>query len=115
VQEIIDGLLKIEKYQMEQFARFLKKLKSIADGDGNLLDHTMVLFGSGMGNASAHTNNNLPIIFAGGGFKHGEHRAYPTSGSGRVPLCNLYLSMLQRFGLHVDRFGTSSSPMRDLT
>lgn len=115
VPEIIEGLLKIEKYQVEQFARFLKKLKSIEDGDGKLLDHTMVLFGSGMGNASAHTNNNLPIIFAGGGFKHGEHRAFPTSGAGRVPLCNLYLSMLQRFGLQVDRFGTSTSTMRDLT
>ncbi len=114
VQESIDGLVKIEKYQMEQFARFLAKLKSLEDGDGKLLDHTMVLFGSGMGNANAHTNNNLPMIFAGGGYKHGEHRAYPEKGLGRVPLSNLYLSMLQRFGVETNRFGLSTGTMRDL-
>jgi hypothetical protein len=114
VQESIDGLLKLEKYQMEQFARFLAKLRSIDDGDGKLLDHTMVLFGSGMGNANAHTNNNLPMIFAGGGYRHGEHRVYPQKGTGRVPLCNLYLSMLQRFGVEADRFGISTGTMRDL-
>lgn len=114
VQSSIDALLKLEKYQMEQFARFLAKLKSIEDGDGRLLDHTMVLFGSGMGNANAHTNNNLPVLFAGGGYKHGEHRAYPEKGLGRVPLCNLYLSMLQRFGVETPRFGLSTGTMRDL-
>ncbi len=114
VQENIDGLLKLEKYQMEQFARFIGKLRSLEDGDGKLLDHTMVLFGSGMGNANAHTNNNLPMIFAGGGYRHGEHRAYPEKGFGRVPLSNLYLSMLQRFGVETDRFGLSTGTMRDL-
>lgn len=114
VQENIEGLLKLEKYQMEQFARFIAKLKTIEDGDGKLLDHTMVLFGSGMGNANAHTNNNLPIIFAGGGYRHGEHRAYPEKGLGRVPLCNLYLTMLQRFGVEANRFGISTGTMRGL-
>jgi Protein of unknown function (DUF1552) len=114
VQENIDGLLKIEMYQMEQFARFLAKMKSIQDGDGTLLDHTMVLFGSGMGNASSHTNNNLPIIVAGGGFRHGQHRAFPASGPGRAPLCNLYLSMLQRFGVELDQFGTSTGTLTGL-
>jgi hypothetical protein len=114
VQENIDGLLKLEKYQMEQFARFLEKLKSLEDGDGRLLDHTTVLFGSGMGNANAHTNSNLPVILAGGGFKHGEHRAYPTSGAGRVPLSNLYLSLLQRFGVATNRFALSTGTLRGL-
>lgn len=114
VQESIEGLLKIEKYQMEQFARFIGKLKALEDGDGKLLDHTMVLFGSGMGNANAHTNHNLPMIFAGGGYKHGEHRAYPDKGAGRVPLSNLYLSMLQRFGVEASRFGLSTGTMRGL-
>lgn len=114
VQENIDGLLKLETYQMEQFARFLAKLRSIDDGDGKLLDHTMVLFGSGMGNANAHTNTNLPMIFAGGGYKHGEHRMFPEKGLGRVPLSNLYLSMLQRFGVEANRFGLSTGTMRDL-
>ena len=114
MQASIDALIKLETYQLQQFARFLAKLKSIEDGDGRLLDHTMVLFGSGMGNANAHTNNNLPIIFAGGGYKHGEHRAYPEKGLGRVPLSNLYLSMLQRFGVEVNRFALSNGTMRDL-
>jgi hypothetical protein len=114
VQESIEALLKLEKYQMEQFARFLAKLKTLEDGDGRLLDHTMVLFGSGMGNANAHTNNNLPVILAGGGYKHGEHRVYPEKGLGRVPLCNLYLSLLQRFGVETNRFGLSTGTMKDL-
>jgi hypothetical protein len=114
VQENIDGLLKLEKYQMEQFARFLGKLKGLEDGDGKLLDHTMVLFGSGMGNANAHTNSNLPVIFAGGRYQHGQHRTFPATGAGRVPLCNLYLTMLQRFGVEASRFGLSSGTMRDL-
>jgi hypothetical protein len=114
VRENIDGLLVLEKYQMEQFARFLTKLKSLEDGDGHLLDHTSVLFGSGMGNANAHTNSNLPMILAGGGFKHGEHRAYPTTGTSRVPLSNLYLSLLQRFGVETDRFALSTGTLRGL-
>jgi hypothetical protein len=114
VQENIDLLVKLEKYQVEQFARFLAKLKSIEDGDGTLLRHTMVLFGSGMGNGNAHTNTNLPIILAGGGFKHGEYRVFPQSGLGRTQLCNLFLSMLQRFGVETSRFGLSTGTLRDL-
>jgi hypothetical protein len=109
VQENIDGLLTLEQYQTEQFARFLGKLKSIEDGDGNLLDHSMVLFGSGMANANSHTNLNLPILLAGGGFKHGEHKSYPTTGLNKQPLCNLYVTMLQKFGIEVERFGIGSS------
>jgi len=99
---------------MEQFARFIAKLGTLQDGDARLLDHTMVLFGSGMGNANAHTNSNLPIILAGGGYRHGEHRAYPSDRGGRVPLCNLYLSLLQRFGVETDRFGTSNGTLPGL-
>ncbi len=113
VQTNIDSLLKLEHYQMQEFSRFLTKMKSTQDGEGNLLDHTQVLFGSGMGNANAHTNSNLPIILAGGGFAHGEHRAYPEKGHHRVPLSNLYLTMLQQFGLETDRFSVSSSTIRD--
>jgi hypothetical protein len=120
VQENIDGLLKVEKYQTEQFARFLGRLKATPDGDGTLLDHTMVLFGSGMGNANSHTNTNLPIVLAGGGFKHGRHRAFPQVGaagnprSGSVPLNNLYLSLLHRFGVEAKRFGPSTGTLAGL-
>lgn len=113
VQENIDGLLTLEQYQTEQFARFLGKLKSIEDGDGNLLDHSMVLFGSGMANANAHTNLNLPILLAGGCFKHGEHKSYPLTGLNKQPLCNLYVTMLQKFGVEVDKFGIGNSRLTD--
>ena len=112
--EAIAGLIKMERYQVEQFGKFLAKLKSIEDGSGTLLDHSMVLFGSGMGNANAHTNTNLPLILAGGGFRHGEHKTYPAKGPDRQMLCNLYLSMLQRFGAEVETFGTSTGTLSGL-
>lgn len=106
------GLLVIEKTQMEQLGRFLEKLKSMPEpSGGHLLDRTMVLFGSGMGNASSHSNKDLPVLLAGGGFRHGEHKAYPTEAHRRVPLCNLYASMLQRFGVEIDRFNTGSGTL----
>jgi hypothetical protein len=115
-QETIDLLVQVELYQMQQFARFLEKLRSIrpSGGDGTLLDRTMVLMGSGMGNANSHVNTDLPIILAGGGFRHGEHKRYPQEARRRVPLCNLYVSMLQRFGVETDRFGTSTGTLTGL-
>ncbi len=114
--ERIEGLTTIELYQMEQFARFLEKLKSLkqAGSEQSLLDSTMVLFGSGMGNGNSHVNTDLPIILAGGGFKLGEHKVYPSEKGKRVPLCNLYLSMLQRFGVETDFFGTSTGTLSGL-
>jgi hypothetical protein len=115
-QETIDLLVQVELYQMEQFARFLEKLRSIREpeADGTLLDHTMVLMGSGMGNANSHVNTDLPIILAGGGFRHGEHKRYPQEAKRRVRLCNLYVAMLQRFGVETDRFGTSTGTLTGL-
>lgn len=107
-QENIDALLVLEDYQMQQFARFLEKLGSIKEGNGSLLEHTSVLFGSGMGNANAHTNHDLPILLAGGGFDHGTFKQLPAEGHGKVPLSNLYLTVLQRFGVERDHFGTST-------
>lgn len=110
--ESIELLVKLERYQTEQFARFLGKMKAINDGDGSLLDHTMVLFGSGMGNGNAHTNLNLPVVLAGGGFKHGTYQAYPTSGVNRQPLSNLFVTMLQRFGVEQQKFALSTGTLR---
>ena len=109
VQANIDLLVQIELYQVQQFARFLDQLKI-----KSLLDSTMTLFGSGMGNANSHTNNDLPIILAGGGFKHGEHKVYPREKNKRVPLCNLYVSLLQQFGVETDSFGNSTSTLTGL-
>lgn len=112
----IEQLVQIELYQMQQFARFLEKLKSIREpsSDGTLLDSTMVLMGSGMGNANSHTNDDLPIILAGGGFKHGEHKQYPEEANKRVPLCNLYVSLLQQFGVETDSFSMSTGTLTGL-
>ena len=72
----------------------------------------MVLYGSNLGNAHAHTTLNLPTIFAGGGFKHGQHLAFDTERN--YPLPNLYVSMLQRMGIESDKFATSTGTMRGL-
>jgi len=114
VQESIDLLVKLERYQTEQFARFLGKMTSIEDGDGSLLDHTMVLFGSGMGNGNAHTNVNLPVVLAGGGFKHGTYQAFPADSPNRQPLSNLFLTLLQRFGVEQKKFASSTGTLRGI-
>lgn len=112
----IDLLVQIELYQVEQFARFMGKLADIRqpNSDDSLLDSTMLLFGSGMGNGNSHTNHDLPIVLAGGGFRHGEHKRYPSETNRRVPLSNLYVSMLQQFGVPTDRFATSTGTLTGL-
>ena len=72
---------------------------------GRLLDETAVLFGSNLGNANAHDPANLPIILAGGGYKHGRYDAYDQHDN--TPLCNLFVTLLQRLGIAVDHFATS--------
>ena len=112
----IRDLVKLELYQTQNFARFLSKLNTIEDETSGtrLLDDSMVLFGSGMGNANSHTNTDLPIILAGGGFKHGQHIALPKESHRRVPLSNLYLSMLQRMGIEDDYFAHSTGTVTQL-
>lgn len=106
----------IETFHTTQFARFLDNLKRTqATTDASLLDKTMVLFGSGLGNASSHSNRNLPLILAGGGFLHGEHKSYKQNKKLNVPACNLFVSMLQRFGLETDTFGTSTGTLHGLS
>ncbi|PHS17474.1 MAG: hypothetical protein COA78_03045 [Blastopirellula sp.] len=116
VKASIDLLVQIELYQVQQFARFIDKLKSIREPESNgcLLDNTMALMGSGMGNANSHTNNNLPLVLAGGGFKHGEHKQFPKESNRRLPLCNLFVSMLQQFGVETGSFSTSTGTLTGL-
>jgi hypothetical protein len=100
---------------MEEFGKFLDKLKAVREPNGTtLLDNTMALFGSGMSNGNSHSNRDLPVILAGGGFKHGEHKHYAKDGRRSMPLCNLYLSMLQRYGLEIDQFNTSTGTLTGL-
>jgi len=78
----------------------------------NLLDRTMVLYGSNLGNANTHVTTNLPVLLAGGGFNHGQHLAFDTQNN--YPLPNLFVSMLQKMGLEHERFSTSTGTMRGL-
>ena len=77
-----------------------------------MLDRTMVYLGSNLGDGSSHSIKNLPVFLAGGGFKHGQHLAFDPQTS--PPLCNFYVSLLQRLGLRVDKFGTSTGTLTGL-
>ena len=103
-------LVAIESFQIEQLSRCLKQLDSFKEphSDGSMLDHTIVLFGSGMGYGGTHSNRNLPIIVAGGGFKHRGHVDARDSSGRNMPLCNLFVTLMQRFGVERDRFNTST-------
>lgn len=117
VPEYITELSIIEQFHMEQLARFLKKLASRQGVNGlSLLDNTMVLFGSGMGNASSHSNKNLPLILAGGGFKHGAHHSHFKDESRKLSTeaGRLFVSMLKRFNPEIDQFGTARGTLDGL-
>jgi hypothetical protein len=108
----IDQLKKIELEKMVTLRDFLKKLKSTREEDASLLDRTSVLFSSNLGDASTHGVKNLPIVLAGGGFKHGQHLAFDPKNP--PPLSNLFVSMLQRLGIQADRFGSSTGTLTGL-
>jgi hypothetical protein len=108
----IAQLRTIELEVMKTFREFLAKLKDTKEEGGTLLANTSVFFSSNLGNASNHSVKNLPVIVAGGGFRHGQHLAFdPTRPP---PLSNVYLSMLQRLGIEVDRFGSSTGTLKGL-
>ncbi len=114
LQERIDALITLETYQIEQFVRFVKKLAVTVDDAGPLIDTTTVLFGSGMGDANSHTNQNLPIVLAGGDFSHGKLLTFDTRHPHRPPLANLLVTMLQKFGVESDSFAKSTGTLRGL-
>ena len=108
----IAELRHIEEAQMSAFARLLQLLAETKETGGTLLDRTQVLYGSCLGNANSHSNQNLPVILAGGGFKHGKHLAFdPTNNT---PFANLFVSMLQRLGIETDKFASSTGALRGL-
>ena len=102
----------IETEQIRTVRDLMAKLKESREEGDTLLDRTMILYGSNLGNASSHNNRNLPILLAGGGFRHGAHLAFDRERN--EPLCNLYVSMLRRMGLEIDRFASSTGPLRGL-
>lgn len=101
-----------DRQHMAVLSRLITNLASKPEGGQRLLDRTMVLYGSNMGEANIHDNTNLPIILAGGGFKHGQHLAF--SRTNNTPLCNLFVTMLHRLGIEVDSFGSSTGSLTGL-
>jgi hypothetical protein len=98
---------KLNTYQAEVFASFLESLRATPDGDGNLLDHSLLLFGAGLSNSNLHTHYDLPLTVFGGGFKDGRHVAYPHD----TPMTNLLLSMLDKAGVPAETLGDSSGTL----
>jgi hypothetical protein len=112
-------LQKVDQYMVEQFAYFLGRMKSVKEGEGTLLDHSMILYGSALSDPDRHNHENLPIVLAGRGggtLKTGRHVKY--NGAFRtkneVPLSNLFLSMLDRMGVDADKFGDSNGRATNL-
>ena len=100
-------IAKIDQFYLRQFGYFLDKMKSIKEGEGTLLDHSMIVFGGAIGDGNRHNHNNLPILLAGGGngtITHGKRQTLPTD----TPMTNLYLSLLDRLGVPAERIGDST-------
>jgi Protein of unknown function (DUF1552) len=111
--EKLAKLAKINTFHMGLFSDFLQKLKATPDGDGSLLDHTVYVYGSGMGNSSLHDHEKLPMLVAGGaasGLKGNRHIRYEKG----VELANLHLTLLDRVGVHLDSFGDSTGEIQQL-
>jgi len=111
-EEKIDQLALVEQAVIDEWGDFLRKLDSAPGTNGSLLDETMVIMTSNLGNASSHDNRNMPVLFAGGGYKHGRHLAFDQKNN--YPLPNLYLNSLHRLGLEFETFSTSDSEMDGL-
>ncbi len=110
-----DVLAELRGHEEGQFAalgKFLSALAELKEEGESLLARTMVLYGTCMGSANSHSNVNLPVLLAGGGFKHGQHLAFDKKNN--YPLSNLYLSMLHRLGIETDSFSTSKGTMTGL-
>lgn len=110
--EVIEELRSVEELQFAALAALLAGLDGVQEGAATLLDRTMVLYGSCMGNANSHSNTNLPVLLAGGGFRHAGHLAFDTKNN--QPLANLFVSMLQRLGIETDRFASSTGTLTGL-
>jgi hypothetical protein len=115
-QEKLDKVAEINLYQMKQFALWMQKLKATKDGDGSLLDHSMIVYGAGLSDGNRHLHEDLPTVILGranGTIKTGRRVVYRRE----TPMCNLYLSMMDRMGVHMDQFGDSTGRLEgaDLT
>ena len=109
--ELIEKKAKIDTYHIELFSYFLQKMQSIEDGDGTLLDHSLILYGGGMGDGNLHGHADLPCLLAGrlgGRFRTGHHVAYPDD----TPMANLLLTILDKVDVHIDSLGDSTGRLQ---
>ncbi|MDA0284835.1 MAG: DUF1552 domain-containing protein [Planctomycetota bacterium] len=111
-EEKVQQLEEADQRQMILLRDVLHRLAERSEGQHRLLDRTMILYGSNMGDSNTHDNSNLPILLAGGGFKHGQHLAFDRAQN--QPLSNLFVSMLQQLGIETDEFGTSTGSLSGL-
>ena len=102
----------VETETMKTVRDLLQSLRQSQEGDQTLLDRTTVFLGSNLGDGSSHSTKNLPVLLAGGGFKHGQHLAFDPDNP--PPLCNLYVNMIQRMGIEADSFGSSTGTLTGL-
>ena len=110
--QMIEKVIQINTYHMKMFSYFLEKLRSTPDGDGSLLDHSMIIYGAGISNGNMHKHDDLPILLAGGGggkLKGGRHIQY--SKEKQIPMTNLYLTVLDKLGIPVESLGDSSGKL----
>jgi hypothetical protein len=105
-EDKIEELARIEMAEFEVFNEFLTKMRAIEEQGTSLLDQTSILFGSNLGNASSHDWRNLPILVAGGGYRHGKYHAHDSKDN--TPLSNMFVSFAQKMGVEVEQFGTSN-------
>ncbi|MEM7012030.1 MAG: DUF1552 domain-containing protein [Verrucomicrobiota bacterium] len=111
-EEKLKELMNLELAQFRALAGLLQKLKNTTDGDQQLLDRTMLLYGSNLGNGNNHDTKNMPILFAGGGFKHGQHLAFDPKRNEALP--KLFVSMLQHLGIEADSFSSGTGQLSGL-
>ena len=111
-QDKLEQLNAIDRSQMKLFGELIQNLKNIDEGKSNLLDNSVLMYGSNFGDANKHTTTNMPILVAGGKLKHGQHLAFDRSNN--YPLPNLFVSMIQSMGIEVDKFATSTGTMHGL-
>jgi hypothetical protein len=111
--EWIEKVTKVNVFHMEQFAKFVGKLAAMPEGDGTVLDHTVIVYGSGIADGNKHTHENLPVLLVGGGagFKGDRHLVYDDN----TPMTNFYLTLLDRVGVREDQIGDSTGRVEHLT
>jgi hypothetical protein len=106
-QEMIEKIRRIDRFHVERFARFIQRMAETREGEGSLLDHSLIMLGSGISDGNRHNHEDLPILVAGRGGNAVETGRLVQSPK-ETPLCNLYLSMLERVGSKQESFGDST-------